>query len=105
MLDLFLLVEVDGRQMPVTLDEILAFLKEDEKSDFKDLIAICREDQWRIQASADKNGELDISDAAIVSASERLAENALCFFLVVKTRLTPYLRQLGRTIDFAMEGG
>lgn len=104
MLSLFLLVEIDGEKVPVMLDEILTFLKEDEKQDFKDLIAICREDQWRIQASADAYDEIDMSDEAVFRASERLAENATCFYLIVKERMKTCLRGLDRTIDSVMEG-
>ena len=104
MLDLFLLVAVDDKQVPVTLDEILAFLKEDEREDFKDLIAMCREDQWRIQAVADGDDNLYMSDD-VLRASERLAENATCFYLIVKERMKMCLRGLDRTMDFVLEGG
>ncbi len=104
MLSLFLLVEVDGRKVSVTLEEILAFLKEDEKLDFKDLVAIYREDQWRIQAIADSHDNIDMSDDDVFRTGERLAENATCFYLVVKERMKACLRGLDRTMDFVMEG-
>lgn len=105
MITLFLRVEIDGQEVPVTLDEIMAFLKEDEKRDFKDLVAICREDHWRIQAAANENSILDISNEDVLRASERLAENAMFFYLIVKERMRACLRGLDRTMDFTMKGG
>lgn len=105
MSECFLLVEVGGRCVPVTLNEILAFLKEDEKSDFKDLIAICREDQWRLMISVDEEGNADMDDEDVFRASERLAENATCLYLIVQERMKAHLRGLERTLDSVMEGG
>lgn len=96
MLSLFLLAEVDGEKMPVTLDEILCLLKEDEKEDFKDLIGICREDQAYIRELLKTRL---MSDDDIQSVAERLYENAFCFYLIVKERLNAKLCGSGRTID------
>lgn len=105
MSECFLLLEVDGRSVPVTLDEILAFLREDEREDFKDLIAISREDQWRIVAAADEDGLVDAENEEVIRASERLAENALFLYLIVQHRIGAHLRVLDRTPDTILEGG
>jgi len=101
MLSLFLLAEVNGEKMPVTLNEILDLLREDEKGDFKKLISLCREDQALIQELAKKK---NLSDEDIQSIAERLFENTFSFYLIVKERLGTKLRGSSRTMDAIMSG-
>ncbi|MEK7161019.1 MAG: hypothetical protein AAB724_03245 [Patescibacteria group bacterium] len=95
MLSFYLIVDVEGQQEIVTLDEIFSFLREDEKREFKNRIGICREDQWFIRASADSLGRIDMTDKNIRQVTERLFENAFWFYLIAKERIDSHLCRLG----------